>query len=173
MSPSEISLSDYHGLGIEFELAVIVDKEMNATGAPFTAQSVRDYIGAVHPALEMIIDREADYGDLNAQTMIADNAWSAGVILGAEVPDWQSRDFDNLATTLNWNDEEPQHAVTGLADPLGSLAWVANLVTGIEQTIKIGHTVITGSVIKTRYPKAGDEIRYEFDGLAGVTLKVN
>ncbi|MEE8244349.1 MAG: hypothetical protein V3R27_05110, partial [Pseudomonadales bacterium] len=59
------------------------------------------------------------------------------------------------------------------ADPLGSLAWVANLITGMGGTIHAGDIVITGSVIKTRYPEPGDRMRYDIDGRADVVLTIN
>ena len=104
--------------------------------------------------------------------MIADNAWGGGVVLGAAVPSWQDLNLDELAVALHFNDETPVTATTGLADPLGSLAWVCNLVNGMGGTVHAGELVITGSVIKTRYPVAGDRFRYEFAGLADVQLTI-
>jgi len=171
-SPAEIKLSDYSGLGVEFEMAVKLAVDLTAADAPFDKQSIRGRIAGVHAAFELIIDRGADYGTLNALTMIADNAWCGGVVLGPEIPDWQNRDLDALPGTLYWNDDPPVEATTGLADPLGSLAWVCNLVTERGGVLRAGDIVITGSVIKTRYPKAGDRMRYDIAGLSDVSLAI-
>ncbi|MEM9735628.1 MAG: fumarylacetoacetate hydrolase family protein [Pseudomonadota bacterium] len=163
-SPAEISLSAYHGLGIEFELAAVISRDISRPGSD--RDNIRAHIRALCPAFELIMDRGADYACLGAETMIADNAWGAGVVLGPPIPDWQKLEVETLPCRLAWTGEEDAEAVAGDADPLGSLAWVANLVTEQGGTIKAGEVVITGSVIKTRYPKGPLAARYEIAGQA-------
>ena len=81
-------------------------------------------------------------------------------------------DVDTLPVSLHWNDEAPVAAEVGGADPFGSLAWVANVLTGTGQVMKAGEVVITGSVIKTRAPVVGDRVRYDVGGLASVELSI-
>ena len=171
-SPATVELSRYHGLGVEFELAVTLAADLTGDGGPYSKDTIREAIASLHPAFELIIDRGADYSNIDALTMIADNAWCAGVVLGPEIAGWRDLDLDALPVKLFWNDDPPVEAKTGLADPLGSLAWVGNLVTGMGGTIRAGETVITGSVIKTRYPDAGDRIRYEIANLSEVALNI-
>ncbi|MEM7239684.1 MAG: fumarylacetoacetate hydrolase family protein [Pseudomonadota bacterium] len=163
-SPAKLDVADYHGLGIEFELAVEIGREISRPGSD--RETIRSQIASIHPAFEMIVDRGANYAALDARTMIVDNAWGAGIVLGPAIPDWHNLDIDSLPCRLEWTGEEPAEAVCGSADPLGSLAWVANLITEQGGTIPAGHVVITGSVIKTRYPKGGEDIRYEIAGQA-------
>ncbi|MEM8755492.1 MAG: fumarylacetoacetate hydrolase family protein, partial [Pseudomonadota bacterium] len=114
----------------------------------------------------------ADYGDLDARTMAADNAWCAGGVLGPEIEGWRDMDVEGTPVALLWNDEPAVAAKVGDADPFGSLAWVANVLTSAGRTIRAGEVVITGSVIKTRAPKAGDRVRYRIGELAEVTTEV-
>lgn len=172
-SPAQIASSDYHGLGIEFELAFKLADRLAAGSGPYDSQSIRRHIASVHPVLELIIDRGADYSNIDALTMIADNAWSAGIVLGAEIPDWSTLDLDALPVALHWNDDAPVSAVTGLSDPLGSLSWMVTLLTGQGQTVEAGEIVITGSVIRTRYPVGGERIRYDIAGKSSVSLTID
>lgn len=171
-TPASVARSAYHGLGIEFELAVKLGNDVTTAGGPYDAETIRQYIASVHPAFELIIDRGADYADLGALTMIADNAWCAGVVLGPELPGWRDLDLNELPVKLYWNDDPPVEAKTGAADPMGSLAWIANLVTSQGHTMRAGEIVITGSVIKTRYPGAGEHFRYDVAGLGDVSLEI-
>ena len=171
-SPAKVARDTYHGLGIEFELAVKLGEDVTAAGGPYDADTIRASIASVHPAFELIIDRGADYANLGAPTMIADNAWCAGVVLGAEIPGWRDLDLNELPVNLYQNDDPPVEAKTGAADPVGSLAWVANLVTSMGHTMRAGEIVITGSVIKTRYPGAGEHFRYDIAGLADVLVAI-
>ena len=171
-SPVTLRLSNYHGLGLEFELAIVLGEDLTPGDGPFDAASVRARTVSIRPAFEMIIDRGADYSDLNALTMAADNAWCAGIVLGPEIAGWRDMDVDAIPVSLHWNDEPPATAKVGDADPFGSLAWVANVLTGAGQVIKAGEVVITGSVIKTRAPEVGDKVRYDVGGLGSVELSV-
>lgn len=172
-SPATILLGDYHGLGIEFELAIRLKHPVTAEDGPFDAINIRDYIASTHAAFELIIDRKADYTDLDALSMIADNAWCGGVVIGPAMEAWQDLDLSDLASAMIWNDGAPEFSNTGLADPLGSLAWVCNHVTARGERLDAGDIVITGSVINTRWPKAGDRVSYDIGGLSTVTLAVS
>lgn len=172
-SPAQIVRSDYHGLGIEFELAFRLADTLEAGSGPYDNDSIRRHIGGAYPALELIIDRGADYSNIDTLTMIADNAWSAGIVLGPEIPDWSTLDLNGLPVALHWNDDEPVSAVTGLSDPLGSLAWMVTLITGQGQTVKAGEIVITGSVIRTRYPVGGERISFDIAGKSSVSLTID
>lgn len=170
-SPAELTLADHHGLGMEFELAVTLGEDIRPGGAPLDAAAARAMTADIRPAFEMIIDRGADYGALDARTMAADNAWCAGVVLGPRIENWREMDVEGTPVALDWNDEPTARAKVGDADPFGALAWVANVLTGAGQTLKAGEVVITGSVIKTRAPLAGDRIRYRI-GAAEVAVAI-
>ena len=65
----------------------------------------------ISSAFELIIDRDADYENIDAFSMASDNVWCAGVILGNPIENWKNVDFNTLKSTLYWNDETPQEAV--------------------------------------------------------------
>src|SRR5260370_8166215 len=85
-SPAEIRLDDHMHLVFECELAVRIGRALPKPAKPYTAAGVKPAIAAVMPAFELIEDRNADYKDAKALSMIADNCWNAGVVLGAEIP---------------------------------------------------------------------------------------
>jgi len=169
-SPASVELTDYYGLGVEYEIAITLTDSVS-TAQQHSGESIRELVATVHPAFELITDRGADYEQLHALTMIAENAWCAGVILGPDIG--TGHDINNLPVTLNWNDEPAQRASSSASDPLGSLAWVVNLVTSMGETIEAGQPIITGSVMKTRYPVEGDLIRFSIDDHADISLQVS
>ncbi|MEM7547149.1 MAG: hypothetical protein AAF367_16590 [Pseudomonadota bacterium] len=171
-SPAKIPLAAYHGLGLEFELACVLSRDLGPDHGPFDAHSIRADVASIHPAFEMIVDRGANYGDLGAPTMIADNAWCGGIVIGPPIANWRSLNVDGLTGILQWNDEEPVSARIGDADPFGSLAWVAGVLTDRGQILRAGEVIITGSVIKTRAPVSGDEVRYGIGDSAEVAITI-
>lgn len=171
-SPATIRRDAFLRMGLEFELSFTFGAELGPRDRPYSEAEVLDAVASCQPAFELIEDRAADYTGLEVRSMIADNAWCGGVVLGKPIADWRGRDLNALPCTLRYNDETPERAVTGLADPVGSLVWVVNHVAGMGEAMKTGDVVITGSVIKTRYPEAGDRATYEIDGLSEVRLAV-
>ena len=124
------------------------------------------------PAFELIIDRGADYSNINPLTMITDNAWCSGIVLGKELPNWEKLNLDIIRSKLLWNNDAPQNAMIKDANPLESLAWVSNLLISLGRTIPKDSIIITGSVIKTRAPNKGDHIIYKIEDLSEVEIKV-
>lgn len=173
-SPARVQLSDYLRLGLEFEVAVEIGRDLPAAEAPWDRARIADYAAAVLPAFELIEDRNADYGDLDAASILADRCWCAGVVLGPRVEGWRQLDLAAAPVELAWNGEVVERAVTGdsLGHPFEGLAWVANHLAGRGQALRRGEIVITGSALKTRFPQAGDKVAYRIEGLGEVSLTV-
>lgn len=171
-SPSTFQLNKFHGLGLEFEIAVTLSHELNSEMGLLDSNNIRKYIKCLSPAFELIIDRGADYSNIDALTMITDNAWCSGVVLGEELPNWENLNLETLKSKLYWNNETPQDALINDANPLESLSWVANLLISQGRVIPNNSVIITGSVIKTRAPIVGDNIVYNVGDLSQVEIRI-
>ena len=173
-SPARLRLSDYLRLGLEFEVAVELGEDLPPTPEPWTRERIAGQVAACRPAFELIDDRDADYGDLDAASILADRCWCAGVVLGPRVEDWRALDLAAAPVALSWNGEVLERAVTGasMGHPFEGLAWVANHLAGRGRTLHTGEVVITGSALKTRFPQAGDAVAYRIEGLGEVSLQV-
>ena len=171
-SPTTFQLNKFHGLGLEFEIAITLSHELNSKMGLFDSKNIRKYIKCLSPAFELIIDRGADYSNIDALTMITDNAWCSGIVLGKELPDWKNLNLEKLKSKLYWNKEVPQDALINDANPLESLSWVANLLISQGRVIPKNSVIITGSVIKTRAPLINDHIIYNVGGLSEVEIRI-
>jgi 2-keto-4-pentenoate hydratase len=173
-SPATVRLAEFMHLGLEFELGVRLRADLPASGAPYTRRSVAGAVGACMPAFELIEDRGADYGDLDAASILTDKCWCGGVVLGLETADWQRVDLASAPVELVWNSEVVDWGVTGAAmgHPFEGLAWLANLLAGRGRAIKADEIVITGSALRTRFPQAGDEVTYRIEGLGETTVRI-
>lgn len=168
--PAAVPLDGFRRLGVEFELAFTMKSEI-APQSGRDAASVKALIAEARPAFELIEDRGADYAALDALTLIADNAWCGGVVLGEPISNWETLDLSNQSATVHQSAVDPEPANTGAADPMASLAWVLNHAGALGQTIAAGEVVITGSVVRTRFPKQGDTLRYVIgDAEAALTI---
>lgn len=163
-----ITTADFMHLVIECELAVRLGVDLPARATPYTRTDVRAAIEEVMPAFELIEDRHADYKTTAATSLIADNAWNGGIVLGAPAPLPNTLDLDKIAGTLAINGAAAHRGMTD--DPLGALAWVANLAVERGQPMTRGMVVITGSVIPTLPIATGERFRFTLDGIGTVAM---
>lgn len=173
-SPASVSAADFGRLGAECEVAVRLNADLPASGAPYDRAGVAAAVGALMPAFELVDDRGADYGNLYFLGVAADNAWNAGVVLGQERSDWRSLDLENSqgAMTINGEPAGEGYGRDVLGHPLDALAWLANVLAGRGRELKSGMLVMTGSIVSTKFLNPGDEAAFTFQGLGDIRLSV-
>jgi len=173
---SRVRAADFGRLIVEFEIAVELGEDLPAVGAPYDRQRVAAAVASVMPGIELADDRNADYALIpgNVLTLIADNAWNEGAVLGAPVKDWKHIDLASLqgVATINGAIVGAGHGRDVMGHPLDALAWLANNLAGRGLGLWRGDVVITGSLVTSKFPKAGDLVRFEVDALGAVELQV-
>jgi 2-keto-4-pentenoate hydratase len=172
--PAVLKAPDFMHLGLEFELAVEIGRDVPVCGAPYDRASIAPFVEACMPAFELIEDRHADYGDLDAESILTDRCWCAGVVLGAPVVGWRQVDLATTPVELVWNGQVVDRGVAGdsMGHPLDGLAWIANHLAARGRSMTEGEIVITGSALKTRFPELGDEVTYRIAGLGETTVRL-
>jgi 2-keto-4-pentenoate hydratase len=168
-SPARIAKSDFVNLRIESEIALELGQDMPASRAPWTAESVVAYVAGAMPAYELIEDRNAVYTETNAVSMIVENCWNGGVVIGAPRPVKPEAIIGVTGRqTLNGKDV----GVGKSEDPFVTLAWLANLLAERGRDLKAGMVVITGSLIPTFSIAAGDRCVFTVDGLGECVMDI-
>src|SRR5580658_7104694 len=82
-SPAKLRSADFVNLRIESEIALKLGADLPASGAPWTAETVGPAVAGAMPAFELIEDRNADYTKTEAPSLIVENCWNGGVVIGA------------------------------------------------------------------------------------------
>ena len=164
-----IDLSRFGRLGLECEIAVKLARELPA-GRALTRQDVADACGGVCVAFEMVDDSNADYATLDAASLVADNSWNAGVVHGA----WQPvpADLPELQGVLFLDGQELDRGRVGdaLSHPFDSVLWLAQELARRGRRLKAGDIVMTGSIVRTRFPVPGQAWTYRVEGLGEVSV---
>jgi 2-keto-4-pentenoate hydratase len=176
-SVAQVCAADYVRLIVEFEIGVELAEDLPAIGAPYSRESVANAVAALMPALELADDRNADYKILpgRALMLIADNAWNEGAVLGEPVRDWRNVDLAELqgVALINGKNVGTGHGRDVMGHPLDALAWLANNLAARGLGLWRGDVVITGSLVTSKFPQAGDSIRFEAGALGAVELQVS
>lgn len=161
---------DYFRVGVECEIAVRMARDLAPDRAPFTADSVADAIEAYHPAIEIVDERYVKWETLGAPTLIADDFFAAGCVLGTPVPRAAAPDLLEVTGRAIVNGVEAGRGSGAdvLGHPHHALAWLANHLASEGRGLHAGQLVMTGSLVKTLWLKAGDRVVMQQDGLGTV-----
>ncbi len=176
-APAEVRAADYGRLIVEFEIAAELGKDLPPRERPYTADEAADAVVALLPAFELADDRNADYGALAARglDLIADNAWNEGAVLGARIEDWRRIDLAVLRGAASINGEVVGEGFGGdtMGHPLNVVAWMANNLSGRGKGLRRGELVITGSLVTSKFPQAGDRVGFDAGALGAIALAVS
>lgn len=171
-SPAEIAAADHVHLAVEAEIAVRMKRPVRDPVAD--RDSVAAAVDSCMAAIEIVDDRAIPYETLDAPTLIADNAMNYGCVLGSPVADWQGLDLARCAGSMRVNGDVVGTGQGGdvMGHPFEALAWLARNLVRRERSLEAGDIVMTGSVVKTQWPVAGDRIEATIQGLGSATLAV-
>jgi 2-keto-4-pentenoate hydratase len=168
-SPARIAKSDFVNLRIESEIALKLGSDMPPSGAKWTAESVVPHVAGAMPAYELIEDRNAVYTETNAVSMIIENCWNGGVVIGAPRP-VKPEQIIGVTGRQTLNGKPIGEGKS--ENPYATLAWLANLLAERGRGLTAGMVVITGSLIPTFSIQPGDRCVFSVDGLGDCVMEI-
>jgi 2-keto-4-pentenoate hydratase len=167
-SPARIAKSDYINVRVECELGVRLGRDLPKRDKPYTREQARGAIAEIMAAFELIEDRNADYKSSKALSLIADNAWNGGIVIGAAKPPPAGSDLNGIGGVLKRNGK--QELVGKTDDPMGALAWLANLAVSRGRPMTKGMVVITGSLVVTVDIAPGERLDFAINGVGEASM---
>nr|WP_196777827.1 2-keto-4-pentenoate hydratase [Lentzea aerocolonigenes] len=155
---------------VEVEIAFVLAQDLPGEGC--TVEDVLAATEFVAPAIELI-DSRIENWRIGLQDTIADNASSAGFVLGSERVHPSELDICGVAATLRRNGEvvAEGRGDAVLGDPAIAVAWLAEKVGSFGVRLLAGDIVLPGSCTRAIDARPGDEFHAEFAGLGSVDLK--
>lgn len=153
---------------VEVELAFILDQPLK--GPDVCLQDVLRATEYVQPALE-IVDGRTMYPRRIVDN-IADNAASAGIILGGRPVRPLDIDLRWVGCLLYRNGviEETGVSAGVMGHPARGVEWLAKKLAMFDAGLEPGQVVLAGSFTRTVPVKAGDTIHADFGELGGVSV---
>ncbi|MDB5608296.1 MAG: hydratase [Bradyrhizobium sp.] len=163
---------DFVRVGVECEIAVRLGRDLPPSAAPFTAESVAQAIEAYHPAIEIVDERYVDWQTIGAPTLVADDFYAAGCVLGKPVARSAAPDLLEVVGRAIINGAEVSRGTGAdvLGHPHNPLAWLANHLADEGRGLRAGQIVLTGSLVKTIWLNAGDTVEMDLSGLGAVNV---
>lgn len=155
---------------VEVEVAFVLRAPLRGPGV--TVADVLEATDHLLPSIEIIDSRIADWRIGLADT-VADNASSAGVVLGSTRTPVDAVDTAGIGAVLTVGDlTETGHSSAVLGDPAAAVAWLANTLAALDGAagLEAGHVVLPGSCTRAMPVTPGTSVRGDFDVLGSVSV---
>jgi 2-keto-4-pentenoate hydratase len=171
---STIPINQFHRLGLESELVLRIGKPVPVLGEDADYTGLIDCIDAMAAGFEIVDDREADYKRLDGVSIIAENSWNMGMVLGPPVPVERGTDLSSLEGSLYINDALVGTATSAdvMHGPLSVVAWLARFTSAMNFDLQPGQWIMTGSIIPTQFALANQTFRFHLGDLPPVEITV-
>ncbi|MBN9634846.1 2-keto-4-pentenoate hydratase [Mycolicibacterium sp. HS_4_1] len=154
---------------VEVEVGFVLADDL--PGAGCTEDDVLAATAAFAPAIELIDSRIANW-QIKLCDTIADNASSAGWVLGKERVSPKDIDIRGIDAVLKRNGEVlgKGRSDAVLGNPVTAVAWLARKVDQFGVRLKAGDVVLPGACMRAFDATPGDDFVAEFAGLGSVHL---
>ena len=168
----EVYKEDFKNLGIESELCLKISKNIGLE-VKVTKNNIIDYIEYIAPAFELIDDFNISY-PINILSLIAENSWNKGVIIGKKNKVFPTN-LSKTKSILYKNNKilDSSYGNEVLGHPFNPAIWLIIKLKERRVFIKKGTIILTGSWTKTVFPKKGDSFNFTIDKLGSVNILIN
>jgi len=173
-SPHRIQARDYHVIVVEPEIGLRLGEDLPLTGAPYTPERVARAVDGAAPAIEIVTSPFPVWNEAGIGCIVGDNGAHGCWIHGEFDQDFRRLDLEDLAVTLTVNGAV-QREGTGRnveGGPMIVLAWLANFLISMGESLKAGDIVTTGSATPVLLGDAGQDIVADFGDLGQCRLSI-
>jgi 2-keto-4-pentenoate hydratase len=168
----EIGMANFSNLGVESELCLKISKNIGLD-TKITKDNIIDFIEYIAPAFELIDDFNTSY-PINILSLIAENSWNKGVIIGSKNKIFPTN-LSKINSFLFKNNKilDSSNGTEVLGHPFNPAIWLINTLKKRKVYIKKGTIILTGSWTKTAFPRKGDRFKFTIDKLGSVNILIN
>ena len=159
-------------IGIETEICFRLGQDLPARAKPYSQEEVLDAVVGCFPAIELVSSRYQDPKAVSPAEAMADSIAHAGLVFGADVPDWRLRDLGTLTVRQSCGGQVQVEKVGGnpSGHPFVPLVWLANHLPSIGLQLRAGQLVTTGSCTGLLYVESHQRVTGGFLGFGEVSI---
>jgi len=176
VSPATVRARDFFMIGVEAEFAFRLAQDFAPRGGGIGAnrEEAAAAVAEIVCAIEICDTRLADWKAAGLHSMIADNGFQGGLVMGPAIPRAAAPDLGRHTVTLSIDDIERGRG-TGqlvLGHPLDSLAWIAGELARRHHPLKAGDIVAAGTCTGLHFVTQPATVVADFGALGRVEVKV-
>jgi 2-keto-4-pentenoate hydratase len=170
-SPARFPAATQRLFGIEAELAFRFARDLPPRATPYSRDDVIAAISAMHPVIELVDSRFAEWSKIDALSKLADNQSNGALIYGAPIADWQGLEFVRPPITVTFDGAVAARSTGNSGgDPLRMVTALVNYCASSAGGIREGAFVTSGSITGVAFAKPGTVVVADFGPLGEVKL---
>lgn len=154
----------------EGEIAFVLRHDLQGPGV--TAADVLAATEGVMACFEIVDSRIKDW-KIRIEDTVADNASCGVFVLGERMVDPRTVDLVDCAMTLEKNGDvvTTGTGAAALGNPLEAVAWLANKLGQLNEPLRAGDVVLSGSLAAMVPVAAGDSLKVSIDGIGSCSVR--
>jgi 2-oxopent-4-enoate/cis-2-oxohex-4-enoate hydratase len=154
----------------EGEIAFVLKHDLRGPGV--TAADVLAATEGVMACFEIVDSRIRDW-KIRIEDTVADNASCGAFVLGDRMVDPREVDLVDCAMRLEKNGEvvTTGTGAAALGNPLEAVAWLANMLGRLNEPLRAGEVVLSGSLAAMVPVAAGDSLNVSIDGIGSCSIR--
>ncbi len=173
--PSGVALpyEQFTALGVECEVVVRLGRDIPP--GPCSPAQARSAVDGLFAGIEIVENRYRDLGRFGVPSLMADQVFHAGCVVGAEPADWRALDVTKLGGRLLVDGVTQSEGVAAdlLGDPFNCLAWLAGSAEAAAfGGMSAGQIIMLGSVTPPIWLAGPAHVVVAFDSLPPVELRL-
>ena len=170
-SPLRLAEATFSRFVLEFEVVVRMSRDLCGPEL-IDIEKVAASTDGVAPAIELVDVRDADLAAIDILSLVAQNAWGTGLVVGQFQRSWPDLSSIVGRVTLNGENIDKGTGSMALGHPFAAVAWLANHFIARGKTLKAGSIVSTGNITKVRFPAVGQSYCFILEGLGDVRVDI-
>ena len=172
-SPATLTATQFHMIGIEAEIAFRIGRDLPPRATEYTTAEVVAAVEALHPVVEVVDSRLADWQDVDPLWRLADNQTNGALVYGPGLADWQAIDLMRQPVRLSIDGAVVVGARGGNpgGDPVRLLTWLVNHCTAHRGGLPAGQLVTTGSYTGMLFAPPGATVLAAFAAIGEVAIR--
>ncbi|MQG18763.1 MAG: hydratase [SAR202 cluster bacterium] len=167
----EFYFDDFIRPGVECEIAVIIGDDLGDDNFLHDRYSVENFVSSVMCAIEIVDDRWVDYEVIDVYSLIADDFFASGCVLG-EYNNPSAINLSEIRGDIFVNDQLVGSGIGRdiMDHPFEALAWLANFCSKRGDFLRKGEVISLGSIVKTIWIEKFDRVKVSMGELGDVEV---
>jgi 2-keto-4-pentenoate hydratase len=158
---------------VEAEFVVQLAKDAPANVTEWSAETARRFVKTMYIGIEIASSPLQNINDFGPAVVASDFGNNAGLLLGAEIADWQSRPLDSMIceTRIDGAVVGRGSATSVSGGPLTALAFALRVNARRGRPLRAGDYVSTGAATGVHSIQAGQSAEAIFTGLGSLRCR--
>jgi 2-keto-4-pentenoate hydratase len=129
---------------LECEIAMVLRQDLDPA---MSDASIADAIAACHIGCEIIDNRYGDPSAVGVPSLIADDFFQVGFVIGAENTAWRTQDLTTAAGFIEIDGQRHTGSAQDVLSAFASLRWLAGALSRNGLSLRAGEIVLTGTLV--------------------------